>query len=129
MSSCKAAEEVKMSNKLFSFAVFGAVVFTAPAAFAQQAAPAGSVDAGRIVFNKSCYTCHGTTGEGAAATGPRIGPTDLPFDAFLHQVRDPRSQMVPVPATILSDQDVADIYAYLQSQKKEDYKQIPLLSQ
>ena len=36
--------------------------------------------------------------------------------------------MVPFPPTILSDQDLADIYAYLQSQKKEDYRQIPLLS-
>ena len=118
-----------MYRKIFSFAAFSAVLFTTQGAFAQQAAPAGSVDAGRAIFTRSCYTCHGTTGEGAAATGPRIGPTELPFDAFLHQVREPRSQMVPVPATILSDQDVADIYAYLQSQKNEDYKQIPLLNQ
>ncbi|HWG06155.1 MAG TPA: c-type cytochrome [Beijerinckiaceae bacterium] len=99
------------------------------AAFAQQPVPQGSAEAGKLTFNKACYTCHGTTGQGAAPTGPRIGPTALPFDAFIHQVRDPRSQMVPFPPNILSDQDVADIYAYLQSQKKEDYKQIPLLSQ
>jgi hypothetical protein len=37
--------------------------------------------------------------------------------------------MVPIPSTILSDQDVTDIYAYLQTQKREDYRQIPLLSQ
>ena len=66
---------------------------------------------------------------GCRGTGPRIGPTALPFDAFVHEVRQPVNQMVPFPPTILSDQDLADIYAYLQSQKKEDYKQIPLLSQ
>ena len=118
-----------MHSKFFAFAVFGVVAFGGAAASAQEAAPAGSADTGKVTFNKACYTCHGTTGQGAAATGPRIGPTALPYSAFLHQVRDPRSQMVPFPSAILSDQDVADIYAYLQSQKKEDYKQIPLLSQ
>jgi mono/diheme cytochrome c family protein len=117
-----------MGRAFIKFAVFAVFALGRASAFAQDT-PKGSADTGKITFNKACYTCHGTTGQGAAATGPRIGPTELPFDAFLHQVRDPRDQMAPFPATILSDQDVADIYAYLESQKKEDYKQIPLLSQ
>jgi mono/diheme cytochrome c family protein len=99
-------------------------------ALAQQPAPQGSVDAGRQVFVKiGCWTCHDTAGQGGSGTGPRIGPTALSFDAFLHELRSPVNQMVPVPASILSDADAADIYAYLQSQKKENYKQIPLLNQ
>jgi mono/diheme cytochrome c family protein len=117
-----------MNRNFFKIAVFG-VTFVMSAAALAQDAPKGSAEAGKITYNKSCYTCHGTTGQGAAATGPRIGPTPLPFDAFVHQVRQPYNQMVPYPPSILSDQDLADIYAYLRSQKKEDYKQIPLLSQ
>jgi mono/diheme cytochrome c family protein len=117
-----------MNCKFLVIAVLGSAVLTSAATLAQDA-PKGSAEAGKVIFNKSCYTCHGTTGQGAAVTGPRIGPTALPFDAFLHQIRQPYNQMVPYPPSVLSDQDIADIYAYLQSQKKEDFKQIPLLSQ
>ena len=116
-----------MNCSLVTLAALG-VALLGTAALAQQPAPQGSADSGKITFNKACYTCHGTTGQGGPA-GPRIGPTALPFDAFIHQVRDPRSEMAPFPPNILSDHDVADIYAYLETQKKEDYKQIPLLSQ
>jgi mono/diheme cytochrome c family protein len=98
-------------------------------AFAQAAqAPQGSADAGKDIFTRvGCWTCHGTEGQGAAATGPRIADTALPFDAFLQQLRHPVSQMVPVPVSIVSDQQAADIYAYLQTIKKDNWKAIPLL--
>jgi mono/diheme cytochrome c family protein len=116
-----------MKRNLLTIAVLGSALLMSAAALAQEA-PKGSADTGKVTYNKACYTCHGTTGQGAAATGPRIGPTALQFAAFINLVRQPANQMVPFPSTVLSDQDVADIYAYLQSQKKEDYKQIPLLS-
>jgi mono/diheme cytochrome c family protein len=116
-----------MYRKFIETAVLGAALLAGAPTFAQQA-PQGSAEAGKATFNKACYTCHGTTGQGAAGTGPRIGPTSLPFDAFLHQVRQPANQMAPFAPNLLSDQDVADIYAFLQAQKKEDYRQIPLLS-
>jgi mono/diheme cytochrome c family protein len=116
-----------MNCSLLKIAVLGTALLSSAAALPEDA-PKGSADTGKTTYNKACYTCHGTTGQGAAATGPRIGPTALPFDAFVHLVRQPTNQMVPFPPTILSDQDIADIYAYLRSQKKEDYKQIPLLS-
>jgi mono/diheme cytochrome c family protein len=97
--------------------------------FAQTAQPPqGSSDAGRDAFMKvGCWTCHGTEGQGAAATGPRIANTALPFDAFLQQLRHPANQMVPVPTSIVSDKQAADIYAYLHTIKKDDWKSIPLL--
>src|ERR1700677_3881958 len=98
-------------------------------AFAQDMqAPQGSADAGKDVFTKvGCWTCHGTEGQGAAETGPRIADTALPFVAFLHQLRQPSNQMLPVPVSIVSDQQAADIYAYLHTIKREDWKTITLL--
>ena len=120
-------EEARMKFNLVKIVELGPALMMSVVALAQDA-PKGSADAGKVTFNKTCYTCHGTTGQGAE-TGPRIRPTALAFDAFIHQVRRPAREMVPIPSTILSDQDVADIYAYLQTQKREDYRQIPLLSQ
>lgn len=110
----------------FRSAAFVAAVLSSAGASAQDA-PKGSLPAGKAMVEKSCYTCHGTTGQGGRAA-PRIGPPAISFAAFIEQVRNPRNQMVPFPPEILSDQDVADIYAFLASQKKEDFKQIPLLA-
>ena len=105
-----------------------ALVLSPSLAFAQDA-PTGSVEAGKAMFEKAgCWTCHDHTGTGGQGSGPRIGPTALEWEGFIHQVREPASQMAPFPATILSDQQAADIFAYLKSQKREDPKQIPLLN-
>lgn len=101
-----------MNRNHVKIVAFAVACLASAAALAQDAPPAGLAQTGKVTFDKACYTCHGTTGQGAV-TGPRIGPTALPFSAFIHQVRQPASQMVPFPPTILSDQDVADIYAYL----------------
>jgi len=70
---------------------------------------------GRALFMKvGCYECHGTQGQGGAA-GPRIAPDPIPFDGFAEFVRTTSGEMPPYTATVLSDQDLADIYAYLQS--------------
>jgi mono/diheme cytochrome c family protein len=104
-------------------------ILGASAALAQESAPHGSAEAGKAMFEKAgCWTCHGHGGVGAGATGPRIGPTALEWEGFIHQIREPANQMVPFPQTILSDQQAADIYAYLKAQKREDVKQIPLLN-
>jgi ubiquinol-cytochrome c reductase cytochrome c subunit len=39
----------------------------------------------------------------------------MPFAAFSHQVRIPRNDMPPYTAKVLSDADLADIYAFIQS--------------
>ncbi len=98
-------------------------------AFAQQA-PAGNVERGRTLYVQTgCYACHGLAGQGAQATGPRLSRTQLPFAAFLVFLRAPIKQMPPYQATVLPDQDVADIYAYVQQlPAPRDPKSIPLLN-
>lgn len=96
------------------------------------AAPAGNADNGKKVFTKDgCYECHGHEGQGAAqGAGPRIGPLQLSFEAFTKYVHQPTGQMPPYTSKVISDQELADIYAYLQSRPKATpSKDIPLLNQ
>jgi mono/diheme cytochrome c family protein len=101
------------------------------AAGAQQAsAPAANVDNGKALYVEvGCYQCHGLAGQGAMMTGPRVSRTEFPFETFLFQLRHPVNQMPPYEAAILSDQDAADLYAYLrQMPAPRDPKTIPLLN-
>ena len=97
-----------------------------------EAAPAGNAETGKKIFMKDgCYECHGREGQGAAeAAGPRIGPLQISFDAFAKYIHQPTGQMPPYSSKAISDQDLADIFAYLQSRPKAaPSKDIPLLNQ
>jgi mono/diheme cytochrome c family protein len=97
-----------------------------------EIAPAGNVETGKKIFMKDgCYECHGREGQGAAqASGPRIGPPQRFTRSFINYVRQPTGQMPPYTSKVISDQDLADIYAYLQSRPKATpSKDIPLLNQ
>jgi mono/diheme cytochrome c family protein len=89
-----------------------------PASAAQKAdnAPAGNAKNGKTVYTADgCYECHGREAQGGAGTGPRLGPSPLPYSVFAFQVRTPRDQMPPYTAKVLSDAELADIYAFVQS--------------
>jgi mono/diheme cytochrome c family protein len=69
-------------------------------------------------------------GQGSIATsgGKRLAPNPLPWEAFSGSVRSTNRAMPPYSEKILSDGDLADIYAYLQSvPKPPDVNGIPLL--
>lgn len=87
-------------------------------------APAGSVEHGRKLFAAyHCYACHGFTGETGPA--PRLNPPPLDEAAFIAYLRNPATSyrdggfvsavMPPYAADDVSDQDLADVYAYLAS--------------
>jgi mono/diheme cytochrome c family protein len=105
-----------------------------PAARAQQDSdkpPAGNAQNGKKIFvNDGCYECHGREGQGAAQTGAaRIGPPQLTFEGFQSYVRKPAVQMPPYSGKAVSDQDLADIYAFLKSiPMPPKGKDIPLLN-
>jgi mono/diheme cytochrome c family protein len=92
-------------------------------------APPGDASHGQQVFmTVGCYACHGTVGQGAS-TGPKLAPGPIPFAAFQLQVRQPRQDMPRFGPQFLSDQDLADIYAYVQSiQPGPGPTSIPLLN-
>jgi ubiquinol-cytochrome c reductase cytochrome c subunit len=92
-------------------------------------AGAASAENGKALFLKvGCYQCHGTQGQGAV-TGPRLAPDPLPFETLSAFVRTTSGQMPPFHTKVLSDADLADIYAYLQSiPKPPDVKDLPQLN-
>ena len=102
-------------------ALVGVLALTRSEAAAQSAdtaqktanAPAGNAQHGKTVYSRvGCYECHGSD---AQSGRPTLGPNAIPFAAFIRQVRVPRNDMPPYTAKVLSDADVADIYAFVQS--------------
>jgi mono/diheme cytochrome c family protein len=113
--------------------VFSAVlmIFGAFPVFAQEQPPAGSAERGYQAYMKyQCYTCHGTVGQGAdRGTGPKLAPNPISFEGFVRQLRVPRQDMPAYRKQFVSEQEVADIYAYLKSIKPGPaLKDIPLLN-
>jgi mono/diheme cytochrome c family protein len=79
-------------------------------------AQAGNIENGKRVFTRyGCYECHGREGQGSAVTGPRVGPDPVPFEVFAQYIREPAGEMPPYTDKVLSDQELVDIYAFLQS--------------
>ena len=79
-------------------------------------APRGNAENGKTLFMKiGCYECHGREGQGAAATGPRLGPNPIAYNRFIAYIRKPTGDMPPYTVKVVTDQQAGDIYAYLQS--------------
>jgi mono/diheme cytochrome c family protein len=87
------------------------------AAQAQDAPPGDAGNGKRLYLTDGCFTCHGRSGQGGAYNGPApiLAKTGLPFDGFKGQVRNPVNDMPAFSDALLSDKDIADIYAFVQS--------------
>jgi mono/diheme cytochrome c family protein len=100
------------------------------AASLAQAAESGS-ERGQALFDKvGCWECHGYSGQGGIGpmSGPRIARTVLPQEVFIALLRRPISVMPPFGPALLTEQQVADIYAFLQSRpQSRPASEIPLL--
>ena len=96
-----------------------AVATPAPAAAPAAArALVGRAAVGATLYKKAaCFFCHSEEAQGGA-NGPRIGPDPIPYARFVQYVRNPRGEMPPFTSKVLADQDLADIYAFLQARTK-----------
>lgn len=96
---------------------------------AAQPVPIGHVDAGATLYRGTgCYECHSNEGQGGAQ-GPRIGPDPVSFARFAWYLRHPTGSMPPYSAAVISDQDLADIYAFLEARPRPPaVDNIPLLA-
>lgn len=108
-------------------------VFAASMVVGHGAALAASAENGKAAYVRSgCWQCHGFQGQGSIVTsnGKALAPDPLPWEGFSAFVRTSNTGMPPFTEKVLSNDDLADIYAYLQSiPKPVDYKSIPLLNQ
>ena len=105
----------KIAAVALAAALAGGTVLSAARA---QDAPQGDAAHGKQIFlNVGCFTCHGRVGQGGAYNGPApiLAKTQLPFDGFKGQLRNPADDMPAYSEAVLSDKDVADIYAFLQT--------------
>jgi mono/diheme cytochrome c family protein len=84
---------------------------------------AGNSQNGKLIFERvGCNKCHGSEGEGVSAAGqapgvPRIASTSLALPAFLELVRKSKGRMPPFGPQTVSDAELGDVYAFLQSLK------------
>jgi mono/diheme cytochrome c family protein len=108
--------------------ILGLAATAASLLIGQAAALAASAENGKVAFLKhGCWQCHGYEAQGGV--GPRLAPDPIPFDTLSTFVRTTNRAMPPFREEILSNEDLADIYAYLQSIPKGlDAKSIPLLN-
>jgi len=113
---------------LFAAALLGATSVGAQG----QDPPAGDAAHGRVVFLKeACFTCHGRSGQGGAYNGPApvLAQTALPLEGFRAQIRNPVNDMPAYSDAVLSDKDIADIYAFVRSLPgPRSPKDIPILN-
>jgi mono/diheme cytochrome c family protein len=133
-------EKVNASGAGYFFLVVAtavALLLARPESAAQTAKPARAIDSSagnaqngrRIYTNYGCYECHGREGQGSKLTGPRIGPDPTGFSAFVRYIRRPGGQMPPYTSKVVSDAELADIYAFLKSlPKAPPAKSIPALN-
>ncbi|HEY6959665.1 MAG TPA: cytochrome c [Candidatus Limnocylindria bacterium] len=87
-----------------------------PAPSARPVTPAAA-DRGETLFlYKGCAGCHGLRAEGGNVA-PKIAHTALPYWAVLAQVRLPKwvHRMPAFGPEMVSDDEVQDIYAFLQT--------------
>lgn len=91
--------------------------------------PSGDVANGKRLFVKDgCYECHGYAGQGGFA-GARIADIGLKAKGLIAYVRAPAGQMPAYKEKVISDRELTDIWAYLQSlPKAKPPKDIPLLN-
>jgi mono/diheme cytochrome c family protein len=102
----------------------------------QQAAEADAareaakrVDSGAKLYKtKGCYECHVNDAQGGPQ-GPRLGPNPIPLPRFTSYIRNPTGDMPTFTEKVLSNQELADIYAFLQARPQpKPVNSIPLLT-
>lgn len=124
----------RLAAPLVAIVVSAAVLIVAGGPAAAQGVPsknpAGDAAIGKKIYARDgCYECHGGGGQGSVLSGPRIAPDPIPFSAFVNYIRQPKGQMPPYTKKVMTEAELADIYAFLQSlPKPPNPKDIPILN-
>jgi mono/diheme cytochrome c family protein len=105
----------KMLNRLEAAAL--ALALGCLAAQAQDAPRGDPAEGKRLYLADGCYLCHGRAGQGGALNGPApsLAKTKMPFDGFVGQLRQPANDMPAYSEKVMSEKEIADVYAFVQS--------------
>ena len=122
-----------MTRSLLIAAACATLAFATAALPARaQDVPTGNAENGKRIYLKDgCFLCHGRVGQGGGYNSPvpALAKTEMPFEPFKLQLRQPADDMPAYSEKVLSDLEVADIYAFVQSLTgRRDPKSIPLLN-
>jgi mono/diheme cytochrome c family protein len=122
-------------SALLTAVVFAATAlsFGLPRAAADDEVKTGDpVKGKRIYLAVGCFECHGRAGQGGRFNypTPALAQIELPVESFIAFLRAAPNDMPAFSADVLSDQDAADIHAYLHSLPgRKPVKDFPLLNQ
>lgn len=99
---------------------------------AQSPASGDASNGQRIYLADGCFECHGRAGQGGTFLGPvpALARVEMPAESFVAFLRDAPNDMPTYSASVLSDKEATDIYAFLQSLPgRKPVKDFPLLNQ
>ncbi len=77
----------------------------------------GDAASGARIFSANCATCHGATGKEGGAVGPSLRNENerMDFGGTVSWIEDPQPPMPALYPKFLSEQQVRDVAAYVQS--------------
>ncbi len=117
-----------LKPRLAGLFLVAALLVLAPYGSAQETTPAGNAENGKKLYNDTgCWQCHGYSGQGVS--GPtKLAPDPISYPSFSRYTRKPLGSMPPYSPKVLSDAQMADIYAFLLTiPEPPDPDSIPLL--
>jgi len=104
---CSAVRIPRTAGRALTIILAAATLPPAAAHLMAQGPPSGE----RLFIAKGCMGCHGASGRGGV--GPTLAGTALPFDAFVHQLREPRGIMPTFPPEAVSRDEAQAVYDYV----------------
>jgi len=105
-----------MSNARFVLTLLVAVAIGEQAAAQAPAEQRGDATSGAKLFvDRACWQCHGLAAQGGGIAGPRLAGRVQVWAAFAAYVRRPTEEMIPYTPNVLSDAELADIFAWLRA--------------
>jgi mono/diheme cytochrome c family protein len=121
-----------LASALISGFEMGGFNMAARAQDVQQGAPQGNAAAGKQLYlSTGCFYCHGRSGQGGAYNrdAPSLAKTIVPYLGFKQQLRNPSGDMPAYAEMVMSEKDLADIYAFLQALPgRRDVKDFTILN-
>lgn len=83
----------------------------------------GNIEAGEARYKKSCINCHGAAGKGVASypkvSGQEISYTTSKLETYRDGIKiGPNSSLMIMMAKPLTDEEIADLAAYLKDAKQ-----------